>query len=563
MRSGWLGLAGFVTLVALALPATASPGTIGGTTALPLQVSGTHAADAGDAQYLLSGSAGQASMLLQGDGKLTVVTQRAFGVVDSGDHARFLWQQRVDTQTLDLHGAVLTLLEREPRFTAYLYDGAATLSSGAQGGPLAVGLQGDPVRVSEDLQPPLSVQLVSQERPFERTIPAGLLAANAMDGHLAADGAFHMYLSEARLGYYGADGALRTIEARFHTESRPGTVYDPLTDTWVGGGSHPEYVAEYLLVQADAAHLDLQAAGVPATLYSNAPAITVDGQATLPKLHGTVTVQDKDGPVTHAVDGQDLQLTGHYTLRLAPDGTGSARVAGEGEFTTVTYGAVTAHYDWTPAAVAVGLGALLVGGLAWAVANGKAVLGTLGGGLLTGYARVHGDEVLEHPGRAEVYERVKAFPGVNFVQLSQQVGFGASTLNYHLRVLERNGYVTSVRDGRYLRFFDRASGAYAGARKLAVSALRNETTAAMAKHIRDNPGVAQCDLAARFQVTASTVTWHINRLASQGLVQKERKAQHTRYYLGEGWSQLPFDEQSRQASVEAPARPAEAPAVPV
>jgi len=102
-----------------------------------------------------------------------------------------------------------------------------------------------------------------------------------------------------------------------------------------------------------------------------------------------------------------------------------------------------------------------------------------------------------------------------------------------------------------LRFFDRTSGSYAGAKKMAVSALRNETSAAIAKHIRDHPGVAQCDLATAFGVTPSTVTWHINRLAGQGLVQKAREAQHTRYYIGEAWAQLPLEEQARQAPVAA------------
>jgi predicted transcriptional regulator len=198
------------------------------------------------------------------------------------------------------------------------------------------------------------------------------------------------------------------------------------------------------------------------------------------------------------------------------------------------------------------IGALALVFLGWVLAHAKAVGGI--GGLFAGYARVSGQEVLEHPGRQEVYERVKAAPGINFVQLCDSVGFGASTLNYHLRVLERNEYITSVKDGRYLRFFDRQGGTYAGAKKVAVSALRNTTSAAMARHIRDHPGVAQRDLAEAFGVTASTVNWHMTRLSTAGLVDKRRDAHYTRYYLAQGgWSQLPASEMERLGSASAPA----------
>ena len=107
--------------------------------------------------------------------------------------------------------------------------------------------------------------------------------------------------------------------------------------------------------------------------------------------------------------------------------------------------------------------------------------------------------------------------------------------------------------GRYLRFFDRQAGTYSGAKKVQVSALRNSQTAAMARHIRDHPGIAQRDLAAAFGVTASTVNWHMTRLQAAGLVERQRDAHFTRYYLSQGWSQLPASEMERLA--EAPLAP--------
>lgn len=549
MRSWLVGGAAVFALLLCVPSALAALGTFQGHGDTPLRTVGVHASTADDARFVLTGDEGQVSLLLHGaQGQLSRIIHRAYGIVDvDNPKAQVLWTQEVEVLDLDLEGGVLSLESREADFQVLAYHARANLESGARQGPLRLDL-GEEVRIRDQFPAPLSVQVHSDAKPFEHVVPAGLLRGQALDGRLTLHGGFEAFVSGATLTWFPPGAEPVRIQAYSHRETRPGSLYDPLGKTWFGAGTHEETVHEYLLLRAQGGHFDLQFAGVAGALHAARQEVSVTGEAILPGVVGTVTVEGPEGMQTHRLDGEDLALSGRFALLVeSPGPDGRSRVTGHGDFTAVSYGEVRAEYGWATA-VAMGLGALALAGLAWVAAHGKALLGSLGGALV-GYARVHGDEVLEHPGRAEVYERVKAFPGVNFVQLSEGVSFGASTLNYHLRVLERNGYITSVRDGRYLRFFDRTTGSYAGNRKMAVSALRNETSAAIAKHIRDHPGVAQYDLATAFGVTPSTVTWHINRLAQQGLVQKSREAQHTRYYIGEGWAQLPADEQARQAPV--------------
>jgi DNA-binding transcriptional ArsR family regulator len=543
-----LGAAVAVSLLLGATPALASPGTLQGRVTLPIEVQGTREAAAGHGAFLLSGTDGTVALTLsQATGSLVRVQHRAYGYVNTQEpQAGLLWGATTDRFPVDLAGATLTLQSRLPGFQLYASNGDLRLAGDAAQGPLLVGGLAEAKQVTEDLQRPLTLQLITDSDRYASAIPAGQFQARAEQGIASAAGAFRLFLTEAKLAVVRG-GAVEEVPAFFHVEERPGQLFNPVTRTWFGPGTHTEYIQESL--QLDGAGL-LQVAfsGLPGTLYSPAPTLQVTGASVLPGLAGTVQVQGKDGPVTHTLDGQQLSLDGTYALRLHDlDGRSrSARLDGLGDLTTVSYGAVTVHYPWN-AAVAVSLGALALAGAAWLLAQGKAVLGGAAGSLVAGYARVQGEEILEHPGRAEVYERVKAFPGVNFVQLGAQVSFGASTLTYHLRVLEKNGYVHSVRDGRYLRFFDKRSGHYSGERKTAVSALRNETTAAMARHIREHPGVPQCDLATAFSVTPSTVTWHMNRLGAAGLVEKQRDGAHSRYYIARGWADLPLEEQARQA----------------
>lgn len=549
-----VGAALAACLLFVATPALASPGTLEGRAALPIEVQGARDA-AGEGAFLLGGTDGAVTLsLAQATGSLVRVQHRAYGYVLSQDpHAGLLWGADTDRIPVDLAGATLKLTQRLPGFQLYATGGDLRLAGEQAQGPLLLGGLAEPKEVAEDLQRPLTLQLVTDGDRYSAAIPAGQFEARAEQGSAAAAGPFHLFLSGATLRLERG-GAVQDLAASFRVESRPGQLYNPAAKEWFGPGEHTEYIQESLQVDASGL-LEVAFSGLPGTLYSPAPTVQVAGASVLPALTGTVTVQGEEGPTAHALDGQQLTLDGAYALRLAGlDGRArSAQVQGAGDLTTVSYGAVTAHYPWGAAVAAAGLGALLLAGAAWLLAHGKALLGGAAGGVVAGYARVQGEEILDHPGRAEVYERVKAFPGVSFAQLGEQVSFGASTLTYHLRVLERNGYVHAVRDGRYLRLFDKRSGHYSGDRKTAVAALRNDTSAAMARHIRAHPGVPQCDLAQAFGVTPSTVTWHMNRLGAAGLVEKQRDGAHSRYYISRGWAELPQDEQARQAPLAVPA----------
>jgi DNA-binding transcriptional ArsR family regulator len=550
MMRGWVLLA--AALVLAAPSALAAEATLAGRANLPLEVSGQHHATGPDAAFLLEGQSGTVAFLLQGaEGTATRVIHRAFGYVNTQDpKLEVLWDDTVETRDLPLAGSLLSLDERRDGFRLLAHDGDLRLGNGAYGSPLLLGALDSAKTVDHRLDRALSLRLnpPSKESAFSHVLPAGTFAARADDGRLQADGPLRLFISDAELTYRGPASALEPIPAHFRIEVRPGSLYNPLAKTWTGPGTHTEYVQEYLLVTTTAGHLDLQYAGLPASLYSPRPAVTVDGTALLPAMDGTVTVTEDGETIRHHVDGQDLTLQGRFTLHLrdALQNPARTQVDGAGDLTHVAYAGRSASYDWASVAATAGLGAALLAAAAW-LASHAAKAGGLGGlgGLLAGYARVSGNEVLEHPGRHEVYERIKAAPGINFVQLCAEVDFGASTLNYHLRVLERNEYITSVKDGRYLRFFDRQGGAYSGARKQAASTLRNATSAAMARHVRDHPGVAQRDLAEAFGVTASTVNWHMTRLEGAGLVQRRREAHYTRYYLADGWGALPVAEMER------------------
>lgn len=537
-------LAALLALVALASPAMAADSQFDLDVALPVTVSGEHTLRADGGAMYLHGDGGQVSLLLSdADATLSRIIHRAYPILDSRD-PELQWKQEVEIQEIPLRDGALQLTERRSDFQMLMWDTDIALDEGADGGDLHIGALDKPKTVRNELQEPLRLSVHGGDvEPFKHVLRSGLFQAYATDGRIQTD-SFRLFISDAEAAYYPERGDRLELPAHFQVLQEPGSIYDPMKERWIGIGEHTEYVDEYLVLEGTGL-LQMQFRDIPVQTFIEKATTDVAGAVTFPDAHGTVDVATDDGRDQHAVSGEELRLAGAFTFtvdQMAFD-RNHGHIHGQGDVTQVVYGSQSHDYPWA-AVAAISITTLLLGALAWAWSNGKLALGGIGGAM-AGYARVQGDGILEHDGRSTVYTLVQANPGANFHELKKKVSFGASSLNYHLRVLERNEFVTRVKDGRYVRFFDRQSGTYSRHRKDAACALRNDKTAQIARFIGERPGAAQCDIADAFQIAASTVSWHIKRLRENGLVTTKRDSHYTRYYLGEAWDSLPVQEQQR------------------
>lgn len=542
MRSAlWVGLLGLV----LAAPvASAELGTVHLSAELPIEAAGVTTTE-GTGRFLVQGDEGRFGMKLTGEtGTLTRVQHRAYSQLHTDDPwADVNMDDEIERIPLALDGAYVTLstslnTARLDTFQFLAWD--ADISTTSTKAPQLLGRGEEPLDVVNPVEPALGFYLSPPKSdPFMYTIPGGMLESRATAGRTTLTGDFRIFIADAVLQYVRGSDTL-ALPVHLRVEERDGSIYDPIHREWIAPGTHKEIIEEYVVMTVSGI-LEIEFDGIAGTLYSDHQAMAVKGQAKLPDAKGAIELRDGS---RHDVRGEDLTLAGRFNLDYTQSGSpGRVNANGDGDFTTVAYGKTVATYDWATMAAAVGLGAVLLAIGAWIAAH-KGLL-PLGGAAVAGYARVHGQDVLEHAARRDLYARVQGNPGVSFLELSGQVAFADSTLQYHLRVLEKNEFIACLREGRNLRYFDRQDPRYARDRRAASATLRNGTTAAIVGHILRNPGIAQRDLAEAFEITASTVHWHIQRLSAVGLVATQREHPHTRYYMGQTWTQLPADEQAR------------------
>ncbi len=133
----------------------------------------------------------------------------------------------------------------------------------------------------------------------------------------------------------------------------------------------------------------------------------------------------------------------------------------------------------------------------------------------SGYAKVHGPALLNHPLRSELNGWIQRHPGINISELRVKTEAPASTIVHHLRKMERDGLVYAMWEGRNRRYFVNGAVGYSRAKQLAI--LQNNGTARVLALLRRGPAKRQ-DLASSLDMTAMGVSWHLARLKEAGLV---------------------------------------------
>lgn len=134
------------------------------------------------------------------------------------------------------------------------------------------------------------------------------------------------------------------------------------------------------------------------------------------------------------------------------------------------------------------------------------------------YSRYDDSDPLEHEDRATVFRAIEDSPGVYLTELSDRTEVSLSTLRHHVRVLEREDVIAAARVRGRRRFYP------ADTEDLELAAaINDEATAPLVDALARLGAVTVSDLAEEDGRDASTVTHHLQRLESDGLVVRERE----------------------------------------
>jgi predicted transcriptional regulator len=144
------------------------------------------------------------------------------------------------------------------------------------------------------------------------------------------------------------------------------------------------------------------------------------------------------------------------------------------------------------------------------------------------YTRLHKEEVLDNETRGMIRGYIHAVPGVHYNEILRHLRLQNGVAIHHLSTLEREGYIQSRNDGRLKRFYP------AGMKLSEAPPILDRIQRTIYDTLRENDGLSQREIARLLDISSSSVSRHINRMASLGVVRLERQGMRVRCYLVNG-----------------------------
>ena len=146
-------------------------------------------------------------------------------------------------------------------------------------------------------------------------------------------------------------------------------------------------------------------------------------------------------------------------------------------------------------------------------------------------ASLHGNtpQPPDQPTRLQIYNYIKANPGVHFRGICDALGLSVGVVQYHLGVLEHAGKITAYNDGQSKRYFE--AGAYTKTDIELISLMRHQTTAKILTILAQNDSALHKDIASSLGISPQALSWQMNHLKKIGLVNAEKEGINVKYNL--------------------------------
>lgn len=139
--------------------------------------------------------------------------------------------------------------------------------------------------------------------------------------------------------------------------------------------------------------------------------------------------------------------------------------------------------------------------------------------IFSNVARETQSPLISNSTRAEVYGFIVANPGIQFRGICTGLGIAIGTAEFHLGILKKAGLISFVRDGKYKRFF--ANKKFSVKEMKLISLLRHETIREILKTIVSEKTVSHGKLASNLRITSQGLTWQMNRLKEEGIIEEK------------------------------------------
>ncbi|MEE9181035.1 MAG: winged helix-turn-helix transcriptional regulator [candidate division NC10 bacterium] len=122
---------------------------------------------------------------------------------------------------------------------------------------------------------------------------------------------------------------------------------------------------------------------------------------------------------------------------------------------------------------------------------------------------------------------IEEYPGLHLRELARRLDLDVRAAQHHLSRLEKSGYVTVLRFGRFMRYFPRRGkhqGEVVDQRdKKLLAHLRNSIALSLVVHLISFGPSRLAELSDKVKVSPSRASFHLRKLEGAGIVVRRKK----------------------------------------
>lgn len=141
-------------------------------------------------------------------------------------------------------------------------------------------------------------------------------------------------------------------------------------------------------------------------------------------------------------------------------------------------------------------------------------------------------DLLELETRRRIYRHLEEHPGEHMRELGRILAIPMGTLEYHLHQLVKAGLLATREDARFTRYFV-AGGGLGRREKDLVAILRQRVPRQIAAFLLLSPDSSHGTILSQFQLSPSTLTFHLKKLMATEVVRQRREGRENRYTVVE------------------------------
>ncbi len=134
--------------------------------------------------------------------------------------------------------------------------------------------------------------------------------------------------------------------------------------------------------------------------------------------------------------------------------------------------------------------------------------------------------------RRNILDFITSHPGAHLRDICRALGLAMGDVQYHIRRLERDGRIHSVRRGLYKFFYP--ANLFGERQRDVLSVLSLDTPRELLLNIVEHPESTQEGLARATNISQPTVSWHLKRLVDLGIVGRRQEGRVVTYSVAGG-----------------------------